>query len=297
MTLGQKLRQLRHSRGLSQAQAAEGCITRNMLSQIENDQAKPSMRTLEHLANTLGVSVGWLLSDEQTDAEVERLRKARALYQAGDDEGCLALFQQSAAQQSDEVLLLCALAAARLAGQLFAQEQFSRAQELAQKALCWNEQGLYSLSQIHSQALAVLARCALQAGAAEDAIGQYRAQYLAWQPSVPYHLTMARYHLQQEHIQAAEREIWAIIELPEENRAEYLILRGRIAARREEYENAAMYLHQAEALALSPFLQRELYMALEVCCRELGDYKQAYLYASKQLAMQSIPYRPGEHTD
>ena len=25
---------------------------------------------------------------------------------------------------------------------------------------------------------------------------------------------------------------------------------------------------------------------LEVCCRELGDYQQAYLYASKQLAMQ-----------
>ena len=73
MTLGQKLRQTRLSKGLSQSQVAGDCVTRNMLSQIENDQASPSMRTLEHLAQALGVSVGWLLSDEQTDAAMERM--------------------------------------------------------------------------------------------------------------------------------------------------------------------------------------------------------------------------------
>ena len=45
MTLGQKLRQTRLSKGLSQSQVAGDCVTRNMLSQIENDQASPSMRT------------------------------------------------------------------------------------------------------------------------------------------------------------------------------------------------------------------------------------------------------------
>ena len=39
MTLGQKLRQTRLSKGLSQSQVAGDCVTRNMLSQIENDQA------------------------------------------------------------------------------------------------------------------------------------------------------------------------------------------------------------------------------------------------------------------
>ena len=101
-----------------------------------------------------------------------------------------------------------------------------------------------------------------------------------------YHFTMARFHLQQEHIQAAEREIWSIAELPDAQRAEYLILRGKIAVRREQYENAALYFHQAQELPLQRLLERELYEGLEVCCRELGDYQQAYLYASKQLAMQ-----------
>ena len=38
-----------------------------MLSQIENDLAVPSMKTLEYLAATLGVSVSWLLADEAAE--------------------------------------------------------------------------------------------------------------------------------------------------------------------------------------------------------------------------------------
>ena len=47
MTLGEKIRQVRLERGLTQEQLAGDRITRNQLSQIENDLAQPSMRTLE----------------------------------------------------------------------------------------------------------------------------------------------------------------------------------------------------------------------------------------------------------
>ena len=141
-------------------------------------------------------------------------------------------------------------------------------------------------AQVQVQALDVLARCAIQEKQADEAVERYRTFYLERQSAVRYHFTMARFHLQQEHIQAAEREIWSIAELPDAQRAEYLILRGKIAARREQYENAALYFHQAQELPLGRMLERELYEGLEVCCRELGDYQQAYLYASKQLAMQ-----------
>ena len=123
MTLGQKLRQTRLSKGLSQSQVAGGCVTRNMLSQIENDQASPSMRTLEHLARALDVSVGWLLSDEQTDAALEKMRRARTLFREEDYAGCLALFAQDA-PSGDEMLLLCSQAAGMLAAQRLAAENF-----------------------------------------------------------------------------------------------------------------------------------------------------------------------------
>lgn len=285
MTLGQKLRQTRLSKGLSQSQVAGTCVTRNMLSQIENDQASPSMRTLEHLARALDVSVGWLLSDEQTDAALERMRKARALFREEDYAGCLALFVQDA-PGDDEMLLLCAEAAGRLAEQTLSDENYEKAKELAQQALDWSRKSLYKNAQVQTQAMDVLARCALWEKDADEAVARYKAYYLEWQNTVRYHFTMARFQLQQEHVQAAEREIWSIAELPEKSRAEYLILRGKIAAKREQYENAALYYHQAEELPLGRMLERELYQGLEVCCRELGDYQQAYLYASKQLAMQ-----------
>lgn len=286
MTLGQKIRQTRLERGLSQAQAAAGCVTRNMLSQIENDKTQPSMRTLEHLAQALDVSVGWLLSDEQTDAALDRLRKAKAFFKDGDFAAVLRLFAGENAPGDDESLLLCAVSAANLAELAFSREDFAQAASLCRQSLDWNRKGLYESADAALRALAVLARCALAAGTAETEIEAYRGYYLAHQSAVSYHLLLARYHLRQEHIQAAEREIWSIADLPEESRGEYLILRGKIAVRREQFENAALYFHQAEELALGRALERELYQGLEVCCRELGDYQQAYLYASKQLAMQ-----------
>ena len=160
MTLGQKLRQTRLSKGLSQSQVAGDCVTRNMLSQIENDQASPSMRTLEHLAQALGVSVGWLLSDEQTDAAMERMRRARALFRERKYEECLALFAQDA-PGDDETLLLCSIAAEALAGQMLLDETISRAKELAGRALEWNRKSLYASAQVQTGALDVLARIAI----------------------------------------------------------------------------------------------------------------------------------------
>ena len=58
MTLGQKLKQTRLARGMTQSQVVGDRITRNMLSQIENDLASPSVGTLEYLASVLNVRGG-----------------------------------------------------------------------------------------------------------------------------------------------------------------------------------------------------------------------------------------------
>ena len=75
-------------------------------------------------------------------------------------------------------------------------------------------------------------------------------------------------------------------EPPEQNRAEYLILCGRLAAKKQQYETAAEYLRQAEALGPLPKLyERELCQTMELASRELQDYKSAYEYAARQLKL------------
>ena len=183
--------------------------------------------------------------------------------------------------------LLLALAAAQCALHALEAERFAAAQQLARQALSWNEASLYGHAQVRLEMLRVLARCAEQTGGdTEAAFAAYRAAYTELQPAVPYHLCMARYQLIQEHLPAAEHEIWSIADLPESSRAEYLILRGRLACKKEQYETAAEYLRQADALGPLPkLLERELCQAMELASRELQDYKTAYEYAARQLKL------------
>lgn len=284
MTLGEKLRKARTEKGMTQAEVAGERITRNMLSQIENDVASPSVGTLEYLAARLGVRAGWLFEDAQTGGAAQKLPRARQLLQQQNWRECLDAAQ---ALEGDEALAIQAMAAAHLARAALDDEAFSDARAYAERALESSGRGLYRSQALQLSMAAVLARCAQQAGQdVEQAVGEYRRIYLEVQNGVEYHLLMARYQLEQEHIQAAEREIWSIVDLPEKSRAEYLVLRGRIAAKKEQYENAALYLQQAEELGgLSRILRRELYRCMELCCRETEDYKQAYEYAAKQIAL------------
>lgn len=284
MTLGEKLRKTRMEKGLTQAEVAGDRITRNMLSQIENDVASPSVGTLEYLAQRLGVRAGWLLERDGTVGEAQTLPRARECLRQQRWRECL---DALTSVEGDEALALRAAAAAKLAQAALDDERFDEARAYAAQAVESNQQGLYADAGLQLSMAAVLARCAQQYGEnADQAVAEYRQVYLAVQNGVAYHLLMARYQLEQEHIQAAEREIWSIVDLPEQSRAEYLVLRGRIAAKKEQYENAALYLQQAEQQdGLSRILRRELYRCMELCCREMEDYKQAYEYAAKQLAL------------
>lgn len=285
MTLGEKIRQTRLEKGLTQREVVGERITRNMLSQIENDLATPSVGTLEYLAAVLGVNVGWLMAEESGSAS-SLLTHARSLLRRGEWAECAQILQAHAEQPDDEMKLIAATAMLRRAEALLDEEKFSEAEKSAQQALKWNENGLYEQAEFAVRAAAVIARCAMQESGGGAQIEQYRQIYLERQLSPQHHLLMARYNLKQEHIQAAEREIWLIVDLPEKYRAEYLILRGQLAIRKEQYDSAAQYLHQAEqAENISRLLRRELLKTLEICYRETGDYKMAYEYASAQLAL------------
>ena len=287
MTLGQKIRRTRQEKGLTQREVVGDRITRNMLSQIENDLATPSVGTLEYLASVLGVKVSWLMEESGESGDSDILSQARTLLRRGQWTACRELLEQAGETENDEALLMAATAAWHEAEYFLQMEQLEQAQAMAQAALARNRAGLYSSPEIEISAAAILARSrtALRQNA-EEAVEQYRTLYLEKQLTVGYHLLMARYNLEQEHIQAAEREIWSIADLPEKDRGEYLILRGRIAIKKEQYENAALYLKQAEALPELPrILRRELMQSLEICCRERGEYKLAYEYATMQLAL------------
>lgn len=87
MGLGEKIKAARLEAGLSQRQLCGDTITRNMLSQIENGSASPSMATLQYLAGRLGKSVSFFLQEQAVDSQntelMHRVRQAYAQRQTG----------------------------------------------------------------------------------------------------------------------------------------------------------------------------------------------------------------------
>ena len=64
MNIGEKIRELRTAKLMTQSELAGSQITRNMLSCIENGTANPSLQTILYIASRLNVPAGFLLAEE-----------------------------------------------------------------------------------------------------------------------------------------------------------------------------------------------------------------------------------------
>ena len=68
MNIGQKIRELRSLRGLTQEELANRCeLTKGYISQLENDLTEPSISTLEDILLSLGSSFSEFFSEEKDE--------------------------------------------------------------------------------------------------------------------------------------------------------------------------------------------------------------------------------------
>ena len=110
-TLGEKLRDARIERGMTQKELAGENVTRTMLSQIENDRALPSVQTVCYLAARLGIPVGYFLSDGEEAERYLRFghaEKANEAYLAGDYNTAVREAKLLTEGDNERTRLLCA---------------------------------------------------------------------------------------------------------------------------------------------------------------------------------------------
>lgn len=252
MTLGQKLRQAREEAGLSQRQLAGTEMTRNMLSQLEHDTARPSMRSLCYLAGRLGKSVSYFLEDGTvTSAEQPVLLQAREKYARGAyREAMEALCAYESPEDTllqerhllENLCRLCLSRQARKEGRLpYAREVLSQCRD----SIYWNE-NLQRQWQLE----------AYLAGVAEDA-PQPDRQVLELQAELA--------------LEAEPRRAAAILDAFPRAESRWMWLRGRAYEAMGEFDQAVRCYEQAEKEQPRQVLPR-----LERCYEALGDYRMAY---------------------
>ena len=134
MDLGEKLRRARQEAGLSQRQLCGDTITRNMLSQIENGSANPSMATLRFLAERLGKNISYFLQEDTVlSPNPTLLQQARQAYAEHKYATVLEMAQQYQGPDplfDAEFHYLCALCALSLAEQFVSLQDWIAAEPL-----------------------------------------------------------------------------------------------------------------------------------------------------------------------
>ncbi|MBE6605772.1 MAG: helix-turn-helix domain-containing protein [Ruminococcaceae bacterium] len=116
--IGKRIKLIRKRRKMTQSELAGKEITRNMLSRIENGYALPSLPTLIHISDKLGVPVSALLDDCFLDDHnrSKAIRNAREYMKQGRYDAALKIITNPDIISDDETALIiteCKLALSR----------------------------------------------------------------------------------------------------------------------------------------------------------------------------------------
>ena len=265
MTLGEKIKQARLEAGLSQRQLCGQQITRNMLSQIENGTARPSMDTLSYFARQLDKPVGWFLEEDVVlPSHRQTVEQAQQQYRQGEYEAVLTTLENIKGSVNTEVLLLRGLSYLELARQAVDHHRYPYATGLLEQARLALEQTPYFTQALRREHTLLL----------------YTAQ-----PDRAWELTRAlpkddrEFHLRAQGAMAEGNynKAATILQGAFCQNEPYHYLLAQIYREQNDFAGAAEHYLQAEAA-----YPKECAAALEECYRQLEDYKMAYHYACKQ---------------
>lgn len=292
--IGQKIRQVRLSRGLTQSALCGDMITRNMLSLIENGSASPSVKTLMYIAEKLDVPAGYLISDDSVDAENEYLKlhiigNVRSALKNGDYTECIRLCDSMIPDHDDEINLILAECHINLAMQSYESGHFSSAKEHMSKAVTASGNTIYNTSDIKN-------KCGLLSVVINDAESQSPV------PPYLYLFNDENSFIQEKgYIRASSlitqgklREAEIVMEecgVSEKSGVFYEHLMIKILIQNENYQNAFIQLTaliKKYRSTLTAYMQYKIYDDIEYCCKVTGDFKTAYEFSTKKLELMSL---------
>ncbi len=275
MKVGEKIRLRRQELKLTQREVAGERITRNLLSEIENGEAQPSLSTLLYLAERLDVSPGYLADDNRSLSEDAKQRLMPSLWQLYKEAKYTACIERAKNIPGDidpdlAYLLACAhLCAAEECVDGGSVNSALSHLNLLDKYLPFC---IYETEHLRARATLTYAmakepltpRYALDKEAYLTEAGKSAHEdlyhYLLDESDYPYKNPFYQNHMDAKRLMKDHRYVDATAKLTE-------IIDNRLTG------------------GLSVQLLYRVYSDLEICYRERGDYENAYKISSKKNAL------------
>lgn len=187
--LGERIKEARIEKKLTQKEVSGDFITRNMLSQIENGLASPSIKTIEYLAKKLENPVAYFMDamvdeDLNHDSQIFELDNLINRYLKNDWDGCIKgldkiikdIDTERTLVKLREVYLLMYLCLANKGFESFHENKLKIAQEHFKKAIFYDNKTLYDDKYLKSKILMYLTRISLKFNNIEEA-ENYNIEY------------------------------------------------------------------------------------------------------------------------
>ena len=265
MELGKRMKAARLEAGLSQRQLCGERITRNMLSQIENGAARPSMDTLLYLADRLGKPMAYFLDEDPVVSPnrpvMERGREA--LASGGPLLDALDGFQEPDPVYDPEYRVLRWLGLVQSA-----EEAADTGREIYARELLHQAEALESLPPLAALPELARRRLALLCRVEDPAKLSF--------PDQDEELILRARAAKDASRAAALLDACENRESPRWN-----LYRGKCCLEAGDWAGGEACLRKAEGV-----FPKETAPLLERCCMEQGDFKGAYLYACRQREFQ-----------
>ena len=274
MTLGEKIKALRLSKNLTQEELAANKITRNMLSFIERDKANPSLDTLKFLAESLGVSLAFLFSEDDDMFFFDKKAVINEIYLAYENKNYTVAIKMinELSETDDELEFILVCSHFELGKNLLFRGSLISAETNLREALKHTDKTVYKTNTYKSLCLMYIAIAKnIQAPLLEFDINTYENilnssydyelfKYLTADMDYVYtdlklqkHMN-AKKHMKDRNFQEAIKELLSAVEL----------------YTNEDYNAYVIF---------------GIYIDLENCYKQLYDFENAYRYSTKRLSM------------
>lgn len=272
MTLGEKIKSIRKSRGMTQSALCENLITRNMLSQIESGKASPSLDTLKAISERLEVSLSYLVSEEDSLFLYEKLKKIKRikeLYSQHRFGDCIKE-ASNLSEGDDEINLILADCYFNIGKHYALYGYLNKGLSALNSSLEYSNKTIYDTTGINAVTVLFIALCKnaksplLELDSAKyERVIENNLEYELYK----YITKDYSYNFKNENI---KNHILAKEKMSKRDYRGALEVLMKIEANKKDY-NAHVFL--------------AVYSDIEACYKQLLDFENAYRYSNKRISL------------
>ena len=292
MDIGKKIKDLRSAKLMTQTELAGHEITRNMLSRIENGAALPSVGTVIYLSERLGVHPGVLLSDGDDDKVFIKNNLLKNIKRAFLDKNfslcrdmCLELLGYG---DDDEAFLIMSEATFECAQMMLLEGNLHKCKNLLDEAIAYSGKTIYNTSIIYNCAKNLFYHLKqISPSLDSDSIDSHKlddyTKGIALSNSLCSYLN--------DLLAIKENSILGTPGIYNNQSVFSELYKNHVNAKlcikNGEYERALdILLDLINSSQIVPiFIVYLLSIDIEMCAKEIGDFKTAYEYSQNRISL------------